>query len=67
MACFDEPFVSRQKARLEEMRTTLIRDLDDVNDDEREWREDRQEVRHDRDNLEPNLLARVWMLSSGSN
>jgi len=54
----DEPFVARQKARLEEMRATLLAELDDVNEDEREWREDVQETRHDPDDLGSNLLAR---------
>ena len=54
----DESFVARQKARLEEMRATLLAELDDVNEDEREWREDVQETRHDPDDLGSNLLAR---------
>ena|SRR5918993_3204057 len=57
-ARFDEPFVARQKARLEEMRATLLRELDDMNEDEREWRENVQEARHDWGDLGSNLLAR---------
>jgi DnaK suppressor protein len=57
-ARFDETFVARQKARLDELRTTLLRELDDVNEDEREWREEGQEARHDLGDLGSNLLAR---------
>lgn len=54
----DETLVVRQKGRLKEMRATLLGELDDVNEDEREWREDGQEARHDLGDLGSSLLAR---------
>lgn len=40
----DERFVARQKGRLEEARRMLLREIEDVDEDEREWNKERRDA-----------------------
>jgi DnaK suppressor protein len=54
----DARFVARQKGRLETMRETLLRTLQGIDEDEKEWTEESLQARHDRSVLGSYAVAR---------